>query len=142
MRGRKKPNENIEYFEKYIKQANNDRCTFCFEKIDEKVSELREVFKEEYNELKEEYEKHVEIYEITLRVNDAVIKTQKKVIDDLKEAVKLKDEQIEKINKKLEDLNKSDKKSDKRHVKKPFNKNDKKPIGALEHIHDLEFDEE
>ena len=142
---RNKLNKSIENFEKSIKEANNDRCAFCFEKIDEKLSELRKLFEEEYNKLKEEYEGDIKVYGVVCKNKDLLIDIQEDKIKYYEKTIKSKDKEIEKLNKELEELKKSDKKTVKKNIKKNIkkqsNKTDKKPIYALEHIHELEFEE-
>lgn len=108
MRKRNQLNEVIENFEKSIKKENNDRCAFCFEKIDEKLSELRKLFEEEYNKLKEEYEENIEVYGIVCKNKNTLIDIQEDKIKNYEKTIKSKDKQIEKLNKELEELKKSD----------------------------------
>ena len=137
----KQLNRSIENFEKSIKEANNDRCAFCFEKIDEKLSELRKLFEEEYNKLKEEYEGDIEVYGVVCKNKNLLIDIQEDKIKYYEKTIRSKDREIEKLNKELEELKKSDKKNVNKNVKKNVNKNVKKNvkkhIHALEHIQDL-----
>ena len=138
MRKGNKLNKSIESFEESVKEANNDRCAFCFEKIDEKLSELRKLFEEEYNKLKEEYEGDIKVYGVVCKNKNTLIDIQEDKIKYYEKTIKSKDREIEKLNKELEELKKSVKKP----VKKNVKKTDKKPIYALEHIHELEFEED
>ena len=177
MRSRK---ESKESRENLVKQINESRYAICFGKIDEKISELRKVFEEEYNELKEEYEKDVETYEVMLNAQQTLIKYYERateffiknnkiykdaidycekvakdngiIIDCRKEIESKQDEliaqygelNIQKLVKRdvKKDVKKDVKRDVKKDVKKNVKKTDKKPIYALEHIHELEFEED
>lgn len=135
-------NDVIENFEKSIKEENNDRCAFCFEKIDEKLSELRKLFEEEYSKLKKEYEGDIKVYGVVCKNKNTLIEIQEDKIKYYEKTIKSKDNEIEKLSKELEELKKSDKKNVKKNVKKPVKKQSNKPIYALQHIYDLDSGED
>ena len=180
MIGRKQRNESKE---KTLKQLNKTRHDMCFLKIDEKISELKKLFEEEYNKLKEEYELDIETDEVMLCATKTTIEVQSRAVESYKKAIefykknnKIYEEAIDYCEKVAKDngltiecrkelKSKQDeliasygefniqrrvkepvKKTVKKPVKKPVEKNVKKqvkkPIYALEHIHDLEFEEE
>lgn len=173
MRKCKKTNESRENL---VKQINESRYAICFSKIDEKISELRKLFEEEYNELKEEYEKDVETYEVMLNVQQISIKYYERateffiknnkiykdaidycekvakdngiIIDCRKEIESKQDKLIAQYGELniqrpvKKDVKKAEDKPVKKNVKKNVKKQSNKPIYALEHIHDLEFEED
>lgn len=130
---------------KHIKTTNN---TFEFSN-DIDIEKLNDLLKLN-NDLIESQKVLIEGQKELIEYLENAVENREKLITGYEEINNLKDKLIEGLRKKLDKFNKSDKKAEEKPVKKPVKRNVKRnvkkqssePTYALEHIYDLEFDED